>query len=73
MFKTDEVKMEKLGNKVIDKGGRRQGIDRRQITLNTDGEKRSIKKERRSGQDRRDKWSYKKEDPAEKRNEFNIE
>ncbi len=64
--------MKKLGNDVVDKGGRRQGIDRRQISIDPDEEKRSIEKDRRSDKDRRDKWSYKHDDPAEKRNEFNI-
>ncbi len=64
--------MEKLENEVIDKGGRRQGIDRRQITLDPDQEKRSNKQDRRAGRDRRDKWSYKNDDLTEKRNEFNI-
>jgi len=64
--------MEKLGNDVIDRGGRRQGIDRRQVLLDTDQEKRSSTKDRRKAQDRRKKWSYKKDDPDEKRNEFSI-
>ena len=72
MYKTYEVEMKKLGNDVIDKGGRRQGMDRRQIPIDPDEEKRSVKKDRRSENDRRDKWSYKNDDPAEKRNEFNI-
>jgi hypothetical protein len=64
--------MKKLGNDVIDKGGRRQGIDRRQVTLEPDEDKRSEKQDRRFDQDRRDKWSYKKDDAEEQRNEFNI-
>lgn len=72
MEKTGEDSMEKLKKDVIDKGGRRQGIDRRQIDIETVKERRSGKKDRRSGSDRRDDWSYRKDDPAEKRKEFNI-
>lgn len=64
--------MGKLENEVADKGGRRSGIDRRQVDLEEAdaGEKRS-RKERRSGKDRRDSYSY-RDDDSERRESFQI-
>lgn len=64
--------MEKLENEVTDKGGRRMGIDRRQVDVeDAPQEGRQSDKERRSGADRREDWSY-KNDKSEQRESFNI-
>ena len=64
--------MAAMKKEVTDKGGRRLGIDRRQVDIEevVEGEQRS-EKERRSGVDRRDDWSY-KDDPSERRESFII-
>ena len=64
--------MGKLEEEVADKGGRRQGIDRRQVDIEDglDSDKRS-NAERRSGKDRRGDYSY-KEDKTERRESFII-
>lgn len=62
----------KIEKEVADKGGRRLGIDRRQVDIEevVDEDQRS-EKERRSGGDRRNDWSY-KDDPTERRESFII-
>jgi hypothetical protein len=62
----------KLEEEVADKGGRRSGIDRRQVDIEegVEEEKRS-NVERRSGKDRRNGYSY-KDDDSERRESFNI-
>ena len=52
--------MEKL--KLVDKGGRRLGIDRRQLSVSRKGRGRRSNNERRSGEDRRGKWTYQEVD-----------
>ena len=47
---------ERIG--IIDNGGRRLGIDRRQIDLPHRGENQRRGGERRSGEDRRAAWSF---------------
>jgi len=62
----------KIEKEVADKGGRRLGIDRRQVDIEEVVEEdQRGKAERRSGVDRRDDWSY-KEDPSERRESFII-
>jgi len=63
--------MEKL--KVIDKGGRRLGIDRRQISIPKKGKDRRSHNERRSGEDRRENWTYQEDGPNERRCSFNVD
>ena len=64
--------MGKIENEVADKGGRRSGMDRRQVDLEDAVEKNQrSNEERRSGMDRRDGYSY-KEDQSERRESFNI-
>ncbi len=64
--------MDKLEKEIVDKGGRRLGIDRRQVEIEdaVDEDKRD-NGERRSGNDRRDGYSY-KEDKSERRESFII-
>jgi hypothetical protein len=68
-MEASEMKIEK---EVADKGGRRLGIDRRQVDIEEVAEEdlRS-QAERRSGVDRRQDWSY-KEDSSERREAFII-
>ena len=67
-----EAPVGKIEDEVADKGGRRQGIDRRQVDITDTAEKdRRTSKERRSGDDRRDGYSY-KEDDSERRESFRI-
>jgi len=62
----------KLENEVADKGGRRMGIDRRQVDVDdAPAEGQRSDKKRRSGSDRRENWSY-KNDKSERRESFNI-
>ena len=63
--------MEKL--KVIDTGGRRLGIDRRQVSIPRKGKDRRSGNERRSGQDRRDNWTHPEDGPNERRCSFNVD
>jgi len=67
-----EVPMGKIEKEVADKGGRRMGIDRRQVDIDDAAKdnKRS-NGERRNGSDRRDGYSY-KEDKSERRESFTI-
>ena len=58
--------------KVTDKGGRRMGIDRRQVSISK-GDERREHKGRRSGKDRRKEWTFDENDPNERRSLFNIE
>lgn len=62
--------MEKL--EVVDNGGRRLGIDRRQLSINKKGTDRRSNNERRSGQDRRKKWTYQEDESNERRCSFHI-
>ena len=70
--------MGKIEKEVADKGGRRMGIDRRQVEIDDAGEddkrpqaERRSGKERRSGQDRRSGYSY-RDDKTERRQSFRI-
>lgn len=58
---------------VIDKGGRRMGIDRRQVRLEPKKEHRRAEDDRRSGKDRRIKWSFNENDPKERRCAYYID
>ena len=58
---------------VIDKGGRRMGIDRRQIRLDPAKDHRQAENDRRSGRDRRIEWSFKENDPKERRCAYYID
>ena len=61
-----------MENEVADKGGRRMGIDRRQVDVEDAPTKdQRMDKERRGGTDRRKGWSY-KNDKAEQRESFII-
>ncbi len=64
--------MGKIEKEVADKGGRRLGIDRRQVDIEdaVEDDNRS-NAERRSGTDRRDGYDY-KEDQSERRESFTI-
>jgi len=64
--------MGKIEKEVADRGGRRMGIDRRQVDIEdtVEDEQRS-NKDRRSGRDRRDSYSY-KDDRSERRESFRI-
>ena len=62
----------KLEDEVADKGGRRSGIDRRQVDLEDTVEKdKRSNEERRSGTDRRNGYTY-SEDESERRESFTI-
>ena len=64
--------MGKLENEVADKGGRRSGIDRRQVDIEDEvKDERRKNSERRSGKDRRDGYTY-RDDDSERRESFNI-
>lgn len=63
--------MEKL--EVVDIGGRRLGIDRRQFSISNKGRERRSNNERRSGEDRRRKWAYREDRPNERRCSFNVD
>jgi hypothetical protein len=67
-----EAPVGKIKEEVADNGGRRMGIDRRQVDIDDAAEdnKRS-NGERRNGSDRRDSFSYKK-DKSERRESFTI-
>jgi hypothetical protein len=58
---------------VIDKGGRRMGIDRRQIQIDPAEDQRQTDEDRRSGKDRRFKWSFRENDPKERRCAYYID
>ena len=60
-----------LKDDVVDSGGRRLGIDRRQVDIPFEGLDRRSGKERRSGKDRRKEWSRRPED-KERRSSFHI-
>ena len=63
-----------LENEVADQGGRRSGIDRRQVDREdaVENEKdKDAQEERRSGKDRRDGYSY-RDDDSERRESFQI-
>ncbi len=64
--------MGKLESEVADKGGRRMGIDRRQVDIEENrGEELRSEEERRSGSDRRNGWSY-EDGKSERRGSFVI-
>ena len=63
--------MEKNQDEVMDNGGRRLGIDRRQLDLPYAGQNRRSSPERRSGDDRRDQWSY-SDQSDERREAFHV-
>lgn len=56
---------------IVDQGGRRLGIDRRQVELPFEGEDRRTGDERRSGTDRRERFSY-SDESNEQREAFHI-
>ena len=57
----------------IDNGGRRLGIDRRQLTNPPRGVERRSNNERRSGTDRRRKWTFPKDLSKERRYSFQMD
>ena len=63
--------MDNKENDIMDHGGRRLGIDRRQLDLPHAGRDRRDSAERRSGEDRRDEWSY-NDESDERREAFHI-
>jgi hypothetical protein len=63
--------MEKL--EMVDNGGRRLGIDRRQLSIPKKGGNRRSYNERRSGEDRREKWTYQEDGPNERRCSFHVD
>ena len=62
--------MEKL--EIIDNGGRRLGIDRRQVSPSMINPERRSRRERRSGTDRRTKWTFPEDSPKERRSSFHM-
>ena len=56
---------------VVDKGGRRLGIDRRQVLISKRTNRRN-RLERRLRKDRRKKWRFNEDSPAERRRSFYI-
>jgi hypothetical protein len=56
---------------VVDSGGRRLGIDRRQVDIPFEGPDRRSGKERRTGKDRRKEWSRQPDD-KERRSKYHI-
>jgi len=56
---------------IVDNGGRRMGIDRRQVPLPYDGAERRAGTERRSGSDRRNDWSFSGA-PEERRETYHL-
>lgn len=68
-----EVPLPISENDIIDQGGRRSGYDRRQMRIDQEvDDQRKTVIDRRSGADRRTKWSYDPENPDERRNSFQI-
>lgn len=63
--------MEKL--EVVDNGGRRLGIDIRQLLIPKKGGDRRSNNERRSGKDRRGKWTYQEDGSKERRCSFHVD
>ncbi len=63
--------MEKV--EVIDNGGRRLGIDRRQLSIPRKGRDRRSNNERRSCEERRGKWTFQEDDPNERRCSFHVD
>ena len=59
--------------KLFDNGGRRLGIDRRQLSITRKGRDRRSNNERRSGKDRREKWTYQENNLNERRCSFNVD
>ena len=58
---------------VVDNGGRRLGINRRQLLIPRKGEDRRSNNERRSGVERRGKWTYQEDMPNERRCSFHVD
>jgi len=58
---------------VVDHGGRRLGLDRRQLSIPKKGKNRRSNIERRSGKDRRGKWTYQENDLNERRCSFQVD
>jgi len=58
---------------MVDKGGRRSGIDRRQISIPFEGVDRRSGNDRRSGLDRRNSWTFPKDIAEERRRSFHID
>jgi len=62
--------MEKL--EVADNGGRRLGIDRRQLSIPKKGGDHRSNNERRSDKDRRGKWTCQEDESSERRSSFHV-
>jgi hypothetical protein len=62
--------MEKL--EVADNGGRRLGIDRRQLSIPKEGGDHRYNNERRSDKDRRGEWTYREDESNERRCSFHV-
>ena len=60
-------------NDMIDNGGRRLGIDRRQISIPKKRGTRRSNNGRRSGEDRRKKWTFQEDRPNERRCSFHVD
>jgi len=58
---------------IIDNGGRRSGVDRRQIQIPFEGVDRRSNKDRRSGRDRRKSWDFPEDVSEERRSSFRMD
>lgn len=58
---------------LIDNGGRRSGVDRRQNSTPFEGADRRTNKERRSGRDRRKSWAFPENVEEERRSSFRMD
>lgn len=61
------------GLEMIDNGGRRIGFDRRQLSITVKGGERRSDNERRSGKERRKKWTYQGDRSNERRCSFLVD
>jgi len=69
--KKEDTTKDDVKQGIVDGGGRRLGIDRRQVDLEFEGPDRRAGKERRTGKDRR-KEDSKKSDDEDRRTSFHI-
>ena len=58
---------------VVDNGGGRLGIDRRQLSIPKKGGDCRSNNEQRSGEDRMEKWAYQEDRPNERRCSFHVD
>ena len=58
---------------LIDNGGRRSGVDRRQIQIPFEGIDRRSNRDRRSGRDRRKTWAFPEDVQEERRSSFRMD